>query len=172
MFRKKCSPFIYFVIFIGFLLGCEVAFADSTLTNGTKFGDWVFECVALAPSKTNCVLSQTIVAKENNQQLAKFNILRQPGAKQLSMLVLVPLGIDFQTPITLSIDKGSNFNFRLDTCIQNGCVGTILLDDKLILALKSDLPFNLSFKFKDAKDPTIINGSLTGLSEGLKTTNL
>ena len=157
-------------ICVGFFL-CDPTYAESSLVNGTKFGDWTFECVAVTQSKTNCALSQIIFTKDGAQQAAKLNVLKLPGSKQWSMLILVPLGIDLQFPITGWIDKATNIKFLFDTCIPNGCIGSYSFDEKWSANLKSDASLSISFRAKEAKEATTLNASLNGLLEAMKASN-
>jgi invasion protein IalB len=149
----------------------EPSRAQSTLVNGTKFGDWTFECVAVTQSKTNCALSQIVLTKDGTQQAAKLNVLKLPGSKQWTMLVLVPLGIDLQFIITGWIDKSTTIKFQFDTCIPNGCIGSYSFDDKWSANLKNESTLSISFRAKDAKEATTLNVSLNGLLDAMKASN-
>jgi len=163
--------FLAFFLFILIFSNSNVLLAQSALVSGTKFGDWVYECVAISQGKTNCALSQTIIAKETNQQIVKLNFLKQLDSKELSMLVLVPLGIDFKVGIAGTFNKSNSLLFQLETCIPNGCIGSIKIDEKLMASLKSESQLAISFKFKDIKDTTTVSSPLNGLIEGLKSAN-
>lgn len=161
---------VFFSIFITIVFPIS-SYAQSNLVNGTKFGDWTFECVAVTQSKTNCALSQVVLAKEGAQQVAKLNVLKLPGAKQWTMLVLVPLGIDLQFIISGWIDKSTTMKFQFDTCIPNGCIGSYSFDDKWSSNLKNDASLSISFRLKDAKEATTLNVSLNGLLDAMKASN-
>lgn len=160
---------LFLFCFIGLFSSQSVA--QSSLVNGTKFGDWTFECVAVTQSKTNCALSQVILSKEGSQQLAKLNVLKLTGSKQWTMLVLVPLGIDLQFIITGWIDKATTIKFQFDTCIPNGCIGSFSFDDKWSSNLKNESNLSVSFRAKEAKEATTFNVSLNGLQEAMKASN-
>lgn len=159
----------YFLCLMFFL--SEPARAQSILVNGTKFGDWTFECVAVTQSKANCALSQIILTKDGAQQAAKLNVLKLPSSKQWTMLVLVPLGIDLQFIITGWIDKSTTIKFQFDTCIPNGCIGSYSFDDKWSANLKTESTLSISYRAKDAKEATTLNVSLNGLLDAMKASN-
>jgi len=139
---------------------------------GDVFGDWIYECRALAENKTACSLSQTIMSKSQNKRLVKFNLGRNEKTKAVNLTALLPLGISLPSGVNFSIDQGKTYQFTLKTCFQLGCVATYPVDNSFMQALQSGQKLNINFSGEGADAPIKISGSLKGLAEGVKAANL
>lgn len=139
---------------------------------GDHFGDWVFECVALAAGKTNCALAQTIALQKDNRRIAKFTLGRNQQTSAVTLTVLLPLGIHLPSGVSGMVDQGKPFQFAVQTCIQQGCIATYPVDAGFLKTLQAGQKLGLNFSANGGKQPVSINGSLIGLAEGLKAANL
>jgi invasion protein IalB len=139
---------------------------------GDKFGDWVFSCTALAKNKTVCALTQTVVTKKDNRRLVKFSVEQSEKTGSAILTAIVPLGIDIGAGVSGSIDEGNSFQYKLETCLQFGCIATHPLDGALMKAMQSGQRLNLTFTGKGSEKPFSVSGSLNGFSEGSKAANL
>jgi len=134
---------------------------------GDKFGDWVFECQAIADGKTDCALTQTLVNKQTNQPVIRLILARSKGGDDVELKVLVPLGIDLQAGVSGSVDDKIPLKFVLETCIQAGCLGTAKTKGGILDAIKSGAALNLSFTGKGAGNKVSVAGSLKGIADGI-----
>ncbi len=139
---------------------------------GDVFGDWIYECRALAENKTACSLSQTIMSKSQNRRLVKFSLARNEKTKAVNLTALLPLGINLPSGANFSIDQGKTYQFTLKTCFQLGCVATYPVDSSFMQALQSGQKLNINFTGEGADAPVKISGSLKGLAEGIKAAKL
>lgn len=139
---------------------------------GDVFGDWIYECRALAENKTACSLSQTIMSKNQNKRLVKFTLGRNEKTKAVNLTALLPLGIHLPSGVNFSIDQGKTYQFTLKTCFQLGCVATYPVDTSFMQALQNGQKLHINFTGEGADAPIKISGSLKGLAEGVKATNL
>lgn len=147
-------------------------FAAAEPKVGDQFGDWVYECAALAANKTVCSLSQMIMSKNQNKRIVKFNLGRNEKTKSLDFVALLPLGIALPSGASITIDTGKTYPLSLKTCLQQGCVATYAVDSGLMKALQSGQKLEISFTPGGAEKPVTINGSLKGLADGMKAANL
>ena len=134
---------------------------------GDKFGDWVFECQAIADGKTDCALTQTLINKQTNQPVIRLILARSKGGNEVELKVLVPLGIDLQVGVSGSVDDKIPLKFVLETCVQAGCLGTAKTKGGIMDAMKSGVALNLSFTGKGAGNKVSAAGSLKGLADGI-----
>lgn len=148
----------------------RIAYADAKV--GDRFGDWVFECAALAEGKTDCALSQTIVSQKDNRRIVKFNLARNRQTSGITLTALLPLGIHLPSGVSGVVDQGKPFQFALQTCIQQGCIATYPVDAGFLKNLQAGQKLGLNFSVNGGKRPVSINGSLNGLVDGLKAANL
>jgi invasion protein IalB len=134
---------------------------------GDKFGDWVFECQAIADGKTDCALTQTLVNKQTNQAVARFMLARNKKANEIELRTLVPLGIDIPAGVAGSIDGKSPFKFSIETCVQPGCLGVVKLKGSLQDAMKNGKALTVTFTPRGADKEVAVAGSLKGLTDGM-----
>ena len=145
----------------------QVTFAESKV--GDRFGDWIFECSAIAEAKTACALTQTIVSQKDNRRIVKFSFPHNEKKNINVITALLPLGINLSAGISGSIDQGKPFQYQLKTCIQQGCIVTYDVDSAFLKSLQGAKKINISFIGINATQPVALSGSLNGLSDGLKT---
>ncbi len=149
-----------------------VAFATPGRTEGPRagqaFGDWVFQCTAIAEGKTNCTLQQTLISQETKKPVTIFTIRKggKPGEHRL--MALLPLGLDLRRGVKGKISTGTEFNYELETCVSQGCLASVKLNGPLLAAISAGKSFSTTFQLRNAKESTSVTGSLSGISEGLR----
>jgi len=134
---------------------------------GEKFGDWVVECTALGANQTVCSISQTLISAQTRQTLVKFTLGRVSENNAVTLVALVPLGIDLTRPVTGSIDANPGFTYTMETCVQRGCVATFPLGPAQILGLKNGGKLNIKFTMRGAEQEAVLTGSLSGITAGI-----
>jgi invasion protein IalB len=134
---------------------------------GEKFGDWTFECQAIADGKTDCALTQILVNKQTNQPVLKFMLTRGKKADDVELKALIPLGIDIQAGVSGSIDEKPTLKFVLETCVQPGCLASVKVKGALLDSMKAGKALNISFTQKSSGNKLSFSGSLKGLSDGV-----
>jgi invasion protein IalB len=144
--------------------------ANAEAKVGERFGDWIFECKAIAEGKTNCALAQTLIDKDSKRPVAKFSVGKKNDGKK-TFTALLPLGTYLPTGASAKIDQGSPFNLLLKVCTPQGCIAQIDMDSSMTKNLQNGQAFNLSFALGDAKNTINLTGSLKGLADGMKAAN-
>lgn len=147
-------------------------FAHAEAKVGDKFGDWVFECTALAQGKTACALTQGVATQNNSRPIIKLNLAHndKKGANILS--VIVPLGLYLPSGMSGNIDQAKPFAFTLQTCIQQGCIASYVVESNLLKALQNGQKITINFSVNGGNQAINLVGSLNGLADGLKAANI
>jgi len=149
-------------------LGVAVPTAVHAAANiGDKFGDWVFECQAIADGKTDCALTQTLVNKQTNQPVIRLILARSKGDDDVDLKVLVPLGIDLEVGVSGSVDDKVPIKVVVETCVQAGCLGSAKAKGGIFDAIKGGTALNLTFTGKGAGNKVSVAGSLKGAADGI-----
>lgn len=140
---------------------------------GDRFGDWTFECNAVAQGKTDCALTQMLVdAQRNNAAVAKFSLSRDPESGDRYLIAAIPLGIDFLQPIAARVDDAEPIGMQMLTCVQTGCIARLKLTPELVGALKAGKTMGLTIKYVSAPKPVVFGMSLIGLADGIPAAGL
>lgn len=146
------------------------ALAETPIRNGETFGNWIFECIALGEGQTACGLSQTIVANEGADVLAKITFGREEATNNLILSTLLPLSLDLTQPITLQADGGS-IGIVILSCVPSGCFGRNVLTEDDIGALVETTGLSISLQSFGESKLAMIPASAEGLREGLERAN-
>ncbi|MFT5720674.1 MAG: invasion protein IalB [Motiliproteus sp.] len=165
--EKKLKLYLM-AISVSLLLPFSTAYAAAN--SGDKFGDWLFECQALAANKTNCMLSQTLINKESKQRVLRLALSNIQDSKGLVLIAVLPLGIYLPSGVTLNTEKGTVIPLNLQTCTQQGCIATSALSSKHIKAIKAENELVVAFSV-NKNTPVTLPVSLNGVSAGLKEIN-
>ncbi|MCP4492815.1 MAG: invasion associated locus B family protein [Gammaproteobacteria bacterium] len=163
----KCRLFIAMII----CLCSAVTVANAAARVGEKFGDWLFQCQALAANKTACVITQTLIQQETSQRVLRMTLSKLKGQKKLTMVVITPLGIYIPAGVSAKTDNGHTIPMVLKFCDQKGCVASAKLDEKQRNAIESGNIITISFAQKDKNKSINLDVSLEGVTAGLKEIN-
>jgi invasion protein IalB len=136
--------------------------------SGQAFGDWVFQCSAIAEGQTTCGLRQTLVSQTDNKPVAIFRFTWEKKAGELVLTAILPLGIDIAPGVKGTVDDATQFDYNLQTCVPRGCIAAAKIADPLLQSMISGGTFRTTFTLRGAKETTSFSGSLKGFSEGLK----
>ncbi|MBF0185728.1 MAG: invasion associated locus B family protein [Magnetococcales bacterium] len=101
------------------------------------FDKWITECDVSPDGKAEkCFASQTQISKEHQQLVLKFSVGRFGSKDEWAAVAIVPLGIAVQAGVAFKIDEGQPINMQLQQCTANGCVAFLLLESKVLTAIK------------------------------------
>jgi|APCry1669189241_1035207.scaffolds.fasta_scaffold26557_2 invasion protein IalB len=167
LFTPLCLALLSAVFFS--ILQMQTVAAQATPASakvGDHFGDWVFECAAIGEGQTLCSLTQILMAKENNQAIARFSFSRDKKTNGIIFGALVPLGLDIQAGVSASFDQRPPVSMTVLTCTQAGCIANAVIDPATFEAIKSGKTLAVSIKFRGADKPAVLSGSLNGLGAG------
>ncbi len=101
-------------------------------------GDWQVRCDTPAGAQAEqCVLMQFVTAEDRDNVGLTVIILKTADKKARIMRVLAPLGVLLPSGLGLKIDANDMGRAGFVRCLPNGCVAEVILEDKLLTALKS-----------------------------------
>lgn len=134
---------------------------------GQKFGDWVFECAAIAEGETLCSLVQVLAVKQSNRAIARFNVSKNKAENAIEFTAQLPIGLDIPAGVSIALDTEAPIPLTILTCGRRGCLAQAKLASKSIDQVKDDKKISLTFKMRGAANPTTISGSQKGLKQGI-----
>ena len=101
-------------------------------------GDWQVRCDTPAGAQNEqCVLMQFVTAEDRDNVGLTVIILKTADKKARIMRVLAPLGVLLPSGLGLKIDNADMGRAGFVRCLPNGCVAEVILEDKLLTALRS-----------------------------------
>jgi invasion protein IalB len=101
-------------------------------------GDWQVRCDTPAGAQAEqCVLMQFVTAEDRDNVGLTVIILKTADKKARIMRILAPLGVLLPSGLGLKIDNNDMGRAGFVRCLPNGCVAEVILEDKLLTALRS-----------------------------------
>ena len=138
----------------------------------TNYKDWGYKCET--PKEFNqeiCFLFQRVTNKENNKKISDITIAYPPKIDKPVMVITLPLGVFLPAGIQLRVDEGSEAaRAPYVQCISDGCQARVMLDEKLISALKGGKILRVALYTPQQKEmafPVSLNG-FTAAFDALK----
>jgi invasion protein IalB len=128
------------------------------------FDDWILACVQGADGKKSCAISQTL-SNSSRQMIGAISIGKDKDGKFIANL-RTPLGFAVNEGLKLTIDTQSGVALPVRTCLSNGCLGIIALDQKMVGQLKTATQLGVTMQSLQAK-PVVIKFSPKGLPNAL-----
>ncbi len=144
------------------LFACTVT-ANAQPFNGDRHGDWLVQCpVAAGP----CAIWQHVVS--GNREGVDLQVQAWRGGEDGPVLqVLVPLGVWLRAGVELRIDDEAIGRMNFDVCTADGCLAEVILEDRLLLLMRSGTTALMIFRLNDDRDAGIgVPISLTGFAPG------
>lgn len=135
---------------------------------GEEIGDWTFQCQAISGKETICAITQVFVNQQNRQPVLVLTIRTLGIEKKLMLVANAPLGIYLPEPIVATIDDGPQLTFAWQRCTQQGCEASAEINDESRAAMKAGTRMKIAFKANAGGDPVTFDGSLNGITRGLK----
>lgn len=135
--------------------------------SGAVFGDWLFECKAIAEDKARCAFSQTIVNGETQEVLAWLSVGRGSEEDTLILTSIVPLGVDVSVGAELWLDDRA-ISLPVKTCSKTGCISRVQLSSSDIETFLATSELAILYKYPRVEQPSRVRGSFKGLPEGLR----
>ncbi len=151
---------------------CISSFAHAQAKVGDRFGDWTFDCVAIADGKTICALTYVIVSKMDNRRIAQLSLGRNEARKSIMLTAFLPLGIYLPAGASGVLDQGKPFQFTIETCLPRNCIGIFAVGGDFLKSLQGAKQLGIAFVAADGQKPVVLEVPLAGLGEGLKAARL
>ena len=144
----------------------SVAFAQTPQT--TEYQDWVGIC-AEVQGQERCEIQQ-VLNMENEQ--GNTRLLRATVSKmdsQLIMQLLLPLGLDVRPGVVMQIDEGEEFGVPFLTCVQEGCLVAVPLDERRLAAMRAGSAVKVGFRPFNTDQTLVLEISLMGFTRASQT---
>jgi len=151
-----------------FLAGPATRAQDVTAQPEQTFGDWIYQCTPLADGKAACALNQTLIDQASGQSVLKFSIGRDAASGKMTLVALLPLGLDFATGVSGAVDDNDAFQYGLRTCIGTTCIAIFEIDANRLEELRAGTLLKIGFRMLAEAEPRVLAGSLNGISAGTK----
>ena len=172
--KNKTSQFIFIflVACISFAeVGVSIA-AKSAAKVGDQFGDWRFQCRAVAAGQTNCALIQVLVAPKAKRPIAQYSLAKNPKTNEVFMTAILPLGIDLEAGTVLTIDESKPRPMTMKSCTAKGCIAIYKVDQNVLQLMKKGVKLKVTFKPLRLNKSVTLAGSLKGISAGISAAGL
>ena len=122
--------------------------AESKLTE-RQFKDWTVRCGRQNEQGPEvCGMEQQTTDKEGRTVMA-VAVGKVPGASDLGLLIIVPLGVLLPAGVMLQIDSGSEVPLQVNRCERQGCRIEMLLKPDLLARFKSGSQAKVFFEAFD-----------------------
>lgn len=132
---------LFMIIFIFTTVSTPPFSTQSALAQGvmkSRFGEWALVCdTPPGASSEQCALVQNVVAEDRPEMGLSVVVLRTADRKAELLRVLAPLGVLLPNGLGLYIDEKEIGNAFFTRCFNDGCYAEVVLEEKLIKALKS-----------------------------------
>lgn len=121
----------------GWLATSEVAVQAQGVMK-QRFGEWAMVCdTPPGASAEQCALIQNVVAEDRPEMGLSVVVLRTADRKSELLRVLAPLGVLLPNGLGLYIDEKEIGNAFFTRCFNDGCYAEVILEDKLLDALRA-----------------------------------
>jgi len=135
--------------------------------NGKIFADWTVRCaVPIGESTSRCAASQTLVVAENKTRLLMAEIGNNDKGIP-TVAILLPLGIDIPTGVSLVYDTGTVEAVPLIRCIPDGCLALASLGERQFADLKKGREVKIRVWLPGMPQVVEIPMSLSGLAAAI-----
>lgn len=144
--------------------------APSRVANGTRFGQWMVSCEALAVNETACVLAQRLSRSSDGAFLAEMLAFASADGSRLFLGARVPNGVYLPHGFAVKPAQGEadETRFVWQSCSRDLCEAMIEVSADELAALE-DAEGGLIAGFRPGllAQPVVFSLSLAGASEGL-----
>jgi len=140
--------------------------ADKKTTN-KQYKDWILQCGGEGLKEDQCYITQNIsIQKSGPRSVRVVASYHGPDNKPL-MIFILPLGILLPAGMTFNIDDGEKNKLPIRICLPGGCKVRIILDKKLMGALKKGKQATVAFFDGKTRKQIIVEISLNGFTKAI-----
>ncbi len=142
----------------------------ASLPNGVSslsetYGDWIVACQTQG-GEPRCQMTQT-QTDQKTQQLFMAMEVRRADNGAMAATLLMPFGLALKNGLALQIDESKQgFKAEFSTCLPNGCLAPLAIDEALAQAVVSGKSLNISAVAVGEGKPFSAKVSLNGFASG------
>ena len=139
-----------------------------------KFGDWFLRCEARGEGQGElCYLHQTLNYSKGNVSgvLLDIKIGALGEGKELYTIIMLPLGLSFQSGVIMQADGGESTPLTIQTCTNDGCRSVARISDDLLWGFREGKLLKVGFVPFGSTQTVVVEASLTGFTAAYKALN-
>ena len=133
-----------------------------------KYGDWFMRCEnAGEESGEVCYIHQTINYNKDNVSgmLLDVKIIGALGeGKELYTIIMLPLGLNFQSGVLVQADAGEPTTLTIQTCTKEGCRSVAQISDDLLWGFRKGSMLKVGFVAFGGTKTHVVEVSLNGFT--------
>ena len=136
-----------------------------------KFADWIMRCEARGEGQGElCYLHQTLNYSKGNVSgmLLDIKIGALGEGKELYTIMMLPLGLSFQSGVIMQADDGDPTPLTIQTCTNDGCRSVAPVSDGLRWGLRQGERLKVGFVPFNGTQTIVVEASLTGFTAAYK----
>lgn len=121
----------------GIMISGLTGAADAQGVMKSRHGEWALVCdTPPGALSEQCALVQNVVAEDRQEMGLSVVVLRTADGQSELLRVLAPLGVLLPNGLGLYIDDQEIGNAFFTRCFNDGCYAEVVLEEKLLTALK------------------------------------
>lgn len=136
-------------------------------TTNKQFKDWILQCVGESLNDDQCYITQNISIQKSGPRSVRVVVSFQGTDKKPLMIFILPLGILLPAGMTFNIDDGEKNKLPVRICLPGGCKVRVILDNKLMGALKKGKHATVTFLDGKTRKQVIVEISLNGFTKAI-----
>lgn len=137
----------------------SIVFASFSVQADT-FGDWRIQC-----EEQRCQAQQQLFVGEGEQRSRVLSASVMKLQDQLVMQLVFPLGVDLRPGIATRIDEAQEQQFAFSTCVKDGCVVLLPLNEGFLSGLKAGNTLKAGFRPFGSDQTLVVELSLKGFTK-------
>lgn len=145
-------------MFGALLFAC--AFLTPVSSYAETFGDWRVQC-----EENRCQALQQLFVGEGEQRSRVLSASVVKIQNKLVLQLVLPLGVDLRPGIVTRIDESEERRFPFTTCVNDGCVVLVPLEDSLLAGMKAGKTMKAGFRPFSSEQTLVVELSLSGFTK-------
>ena len=136
-----------------------------------KFGDWLLRCEARGEGQGElCYLSQTLNYSKGNVSgmLLDIKIGALGEGKELYAIIMLPLGLSFQSGAIMQADAGESTPLTIQTFTNDGCRSVAPVSNDLLWGFRQGKVIKVGFVPFGGTQTVVVEASLAGFTAAYK----
>jgi invasion protein IalB len=136
-------------------------------TTSKQYNDWILQCGGEGLKEDQCYITQNISIQKSGTRSVRVVASYQGPENKPLMIFILPLGILLPAGMTFNIDDGEKNKLPVRICLPGGCKVRMILNKKLIGALKKGNQATVTFVGGKTRKQIIVEISLNGFTKAM-----
>jgi len=168
---KKMRTLIAALTIAAMSAAWSIAAPTTAAAEPQQFGDWFLRCEARGEGQGElCYLNQTHNYSKDNISglLLDIKIGALGEGKELYTIMMLPLGLSFQSGVIMQSDNGESAPLTIQTCTNDGCRSVAPVSDDLLWGFRQGKILKVGFVPFGGTQTIVVEASLTGFTAAYK----